>query len=62
MICVPEKMQIDEDDSDNEEEEEEELTILPSQIMGITVDILKNRNLIIFLVFLAITFSASSIE
>jgi len=61
MICVPEKMKIDEDDSDNEEEEEE-LTILPSQIMGITADILKNRNLIIFLVFLAITFSASSIE
>jgi len=60
MICVPEKMKIDEDDSDNEEEEE--LTILPSQIMGITADILKNRNLIIFLVFLAITFSASSIE
>jgi len=61
MICVPEKMKIDEDDSDKEEEEEE-LTILPSQIMGITADILKNRNLIIFLVFLAITFSASSIE
>jgi len=61
MICVPEKMKIDEDDSDNEEEQEE-LTILPSQIMGITADILKNRNLIIFLVFLAITFSASSIE
>jgi len=61
MICVPEKMKIDEDDSDNEEEEEE-LTILPSQIMGITADILKNKNLIIFLVFLAITFSASSIE
>jgi len=60
MICVPEKMKIDEDDSDKEEEEE--LTILPSQIMGITADILKNRNLIIFLVFLAITFSASSIE
>ena len=55
-------MKIDEDDSDKEEEEEEELTILPSQIMGITADILKNRNLIIFLVFLAITFSASSIE
>jgi len=54
-------MKIDEDDSDKEEEEEE-LTILPSQIMGITADILKNRNLIIFLVFLAITFSASSIE
>jgi len=60
-ICVPEKTKFEVEEGE-EEEEEEELTILPSQVLGITFDILKNKNLMTFLVFLFMTFAANSIQ
>ena len=64
LFLVPEKLQYEqsEDDASDDEQEEEEVTILPSQIFGITWDILKNKNFLAFMIFLVLTYAAMAIE
>mmetsp|Transcript_9132 Transcript_9132/g.25671 ORF Transcript_9132/g.25671 Transcript_9132/m.25671 type:complete len:478 (+) Transcript_9132:57-1490(+) len=66
LLVVPEKVKYAPDGGAPGEgdagEDDDEITIKPSQILGITWDILKNRNFIYFMVFLTLTFAANSIE
>jgi Na+/melibiose symporter-like transporter len=66
LLFVPEKVKYDtseeEEDLSDLESSEDEMEIKPSQIFGITWDILKNRNFIYFMVFLVMTYAANTIE
>ena len=64
LLFVPEKIKYDTsgEDLSDLEEEEDEITIKPSQIFGITWDILKNPNFVYFMAFLVMTYAANVIE